>query len=214
MDGVKKYMPTNCVWFKPTVAGVAALAFVKTNNSNERIMAIYKYERLANGTLNQIEEKDFVLNKSIKNGSAAYYEYTVTQADVDAGYEYAIGSPSADSTTGFIAMALAGTDTASDNKTLKVKVDYITDVNQDVSAEDYTIHQTILEIASTTLSGDTLVYLVYYKAMIEASGSSKVNYYSTPVSGLVTDVSSAKQSLAATDKTPFEKRQTTATASP
>lgn len=210
MDGVKKYMPTNCVWFKPTVAGVAALAFVKTNNSNERIMAIYKYERLANGTLKQIEEKDFVLNKSIKNGSAAYYEYTVTQADVDAGYEYAIGSPSADSTTGFIAMALAGTDTASD-KTLKVMdVDYITTVNQDVSAEGYTIHQTILEITSTTLSGDTLVY---YKA-IGASGSSKVNYYSTPVSGLVTDVSSAKQSLAATDKTPFEKRQTTATASP
>ena len=173
-------------------------------------MAIYKYERLANGTLKQIEEKDFVLNKSIKNGSAAYYEYTVTQADVDAGYEYAIGSPSADSTTGFIAMALAGTDTASDDKTLKVKVDYITTVNQDVSAEGYTIHQTILEITSTTLSGDTLVY---YKAMIEASGSSKVNYY-TPVSGLVTDVSSAKQSLAATDETPFEKRQTTATASP
>lgn len=45
---------------------VAALAFVKINNSDERIMAIYKYQRLANGTLKQIEEKDFIKQKHKK----------------------------------------------------------------------------------------------------------------------------------------------------
>ena len=213
-------IPANGVWFKPQAAGTAALAFAKSNNNADKTMAIYKYQRNG-GTLTQVDKTTFVLPKAgFKNGYIVYYEYEITEADVEAGYEYVIGASNTgatDGSVGFVAMALAGTDTSSgDNPggsgenpgaTRKVmNVDYVVGTEVQVSAADYEIHQTLLQIPSGTTTAEGTIY---YKAVGEV-GASTVNYYVPSMGISVTDISQAKQSAAASDTSQFAPRDETA----
>lgn len=221
INGNTVQIPTNGIWFKPQAAGTAALAFAKTNNNADKNMAIYKYQRNADGTLTQVQKDTFVLPKSgLKNGAIVYYEYEITEADVQAGYEYVIGAAdneSAGGDAGFVALVLAGTDTSTgDNPggsgenpgaTRKVmNVDYVVSTDVDVSADTYEIHQTLLEITSGTT---TVQGTIYYKA-VGAVGASTVNYYVPSMGISVTDISQAKQSAAASDASQFAPRDETA----
>lgn len=107
----------NCVWFKPEGAGKCALAFLHRSNNAADYMAVYRFLRDSNGNIDtsSIKEIRFCLAKDLKNYTTAYFQCDISQAEIDAGYEYAIGWASnqgAGTTPGFFYMLLAGADTS------------------------------------------------------------------------------------------------------
>ena len=87
-----------------------------------------------------------------------------------------------------------------------MNVDYVVGTEVQVSAADYEIHQTLLQIPSGTTTAEGTIY---YKAVGEV-GASTVNYYVPSMGISVTDISQAKQSAAASDTSQFAPRDETA----
>ena len=217
IDGKTVQIPKNGVWFKPKAAGIAALAFAKSNNNAAKEMAIYKYSRNAQtGALTKVDKKTFTLPKKLGNGSAVYFEFEITSDDIKAGYEFVIGASndeSADKNVGFVAMALAGTNQSEGNNPgdggtpgsskVLIDIDYIENATDDVGAFDYNIHKTLLQITSgvSTAQGS-----IYYKAVAELN-TSTVYYYVPNIGITVSDISEEKESNGTdTNDSRYEKR--------
>lgn len=105
--------PNNGIWFKPQCPGTASLAFAKTNNGGDQhSMGLFVYRRTTSGYI-FVKKVQFVLSKSLKNGSVVYYEYVISENEFNLDYEYVVGAYDTNAingNAGFVAIALAGTD--------------------------------------------------------------------------------------------------------
>lgn len=104
-------LPSNCVWFKPAVAGNCIISFMLTSSDNA-YKSIYKFQRDANGNMINRTETELSFAKAIGNKNIVCFQYEITAQDVKDGFEYAIGSSSvaghSSTNVNFYFLALAG----------------------------------------------------------------------------------------------------------
>lgn len=212
--------PTNCVWFKPGGAGKCALAFLHRNNSGEDYMSIYRFKRLDNGNIDtsSIKEIRFCLSKKLNNYCVAYFECDVSQAEYEAGYEFAIAwsqNQTSGTNPGFFYMLLAASDTAGGTapggkaKVLE-KVEFVVYPDQVANFADpeYVVDATDLQITGTTTSANTSLHFDEFP-------SDHLVHYTSGGGLTVTEMVGANyESKPATAQDSFDPRQTQPTQAP
>ena len=165
--------PTNSVWFKPIASGNCSIAFARQNNSRDETMSIYRYLRNADGTIKsgslQEIRLNFTANNSLGNGTVVYFNLSITDAEVTAGYEYVIGVSSTYTAKGgtacFVFLKLAGTDTegglgtAPDGNTYRMlkNIDFVETVGESVNLSELKMYRSILTISGTQ-TGEGAIY--------------------------------------------------------
>lgn len=109
--------PANTIYFKPVGPGMCTVSFIRQNNSKDETMSLYRFKTDdSTGKVTEVQEVVlfFKAKGTLGNGDIAYYSIEVTEADVLAGYKYAIGMSSENyrsgSSAGFIFLKLAGSD--------------------------------------------------------------------------------------------------------
>ena len=193
-------VPKGGIWFKPTGPGRCAMAFAATDQSSDRYMMLYVCERDTDGNLVAVDMIEYILpvksSNYFKNGNVAYYEYIVTEEQVDAKYEFFIGARPGDSNpdAGFFALMLAGADTEGDGnlkdettyKKVVIDVDYVVEDilkgGGSIGDETYQNHATLLSIREATTTTGKLYYLA-----VGGINSSRVKYFPDGIT--VTDIS-------------------------
>lgn len=229
------YIPKNGVWFKPSAPGPSVVSFTVCDNSRDAHRSIYRYKRDENGKIieSSVTETVFVLNVDKKlhassscfgNGDIVSFEYMIDQTDVDEEYEFIIASssdyPNEDSRSGFLFLALAGasntggpTTDGDGNPIFKetlYDVDYVVSLNDDMTAEDYQIHQSILRVAEYTAPAGGQISLYYLAKTVQndPDGFASRVFYHSPDQGEITDITISEQSQYSS--TQFSDRETVA----
>lgn len=169
-------IPYNGVWFKPKGSGTCGIVFSITNQSDDSAMAIYEYQRDANGNIINWNQTRFLLEKNqYQNKTIVYFDIDVVKDN-----EYIIGkSTLSPNTAGFFYLILVsgyeGGGTQNDSSTSRI--DYVMrDINNqfpDLSDINYTMTCTYLSFDGISSSDG---YMYYNKTTYNAVTA--VYYYS------------------------------------
>lgn len=174
-DGITVIIPANCVWFDPIQSGTAAIVFRQgSQGSGSLYMSVWKYERVSEDELKEVEEMAFGLT-GIGNGQFGYFEVDLeAESEPDENgnkkqYEYAIGASSycepKKNDYGFAALILAGASTSNGDTTGnsgKISgVDYIKDTEEIVGGTNYTQRNVLINISGTTAVSDNSNSITY-----------------------------------------------------
>ena len=113
-------IPDNGVWFKPVSPGHCLISFfLSDKGGSAKYKSVYRYRRdKESGAIvaNSWQETRFDIS-SLKNQSLAIFEYEITQSDLDAGYEYVVGTTAGTgSEVRFYFLALAGASNTGGNE--------------------------------------------------------------------------------------------------
>lgn len=207
--------PNNCIWFKPQTSGTCYVSFIRQNNSSDDTMSIFRFKR--NGTnidITTIQEISFQNQKNAKlgNGAVVLFELEITQAEITAGYEYAIARPTEyNSYAALFFLKLAGTDThgsgdlpvPGQGKVLnRIEFVPIETPEEFFTSTDYTVSKTVLAFIGQTNTGVQLKF----NEIIE-NGTGIIFYLSPTTPITVTEkVQVNPESQATTDTTKFPPR--------
>ena len=171
--------PTNTIYFKPVGPGTCTVSFIRQNNSKDETMSLYRFKTDDNtGNVTEVQEVVlfFKAKGTLGNGDVAYYSIEVTEADVLAGYKYAIGMSSENYRTGtsagFIFLKLAGSDINGGNVVLPDpegnpvrKLNQIAFVsNTSTATSDIVMHKSVIDLDHDVTLGDTAA--VYFNVDI------------------------------------------------
>lgn len=206
-EGETVKVPQGCIWFKPQNSGTVSLAFGATSNGSDRYAMVYACKRIDEDTLVAVEARsqEFMIpsNKlnTFKNGHAGYYDYVITDEDIDNQYEFVIGASNAsghnNGAFGFLFLVLAGVNKSGNTggtverpadpgvfAPIMYDVDYVVSPTTDISNEEYENHQTLLRINASAPGK------IYYLAA-GPEGASKVYYTATATGTALIDFAAA-----------------------
>ncbi|MBO7303931.1 MAG: hypothetical protein J6V09_01745 [Clostridia bacterium] len=163
-------------------------------------------------------------NACFTNGDILAFEFMIDQDDIDGGYEFIIGNSSdygdEDSRSGFLFLALAGASnkdgptTDSDGNPIfrqaLYDVDYVVSLEDDMTAEEYKIHQSILRINPYTAPTGSQISLYYLAKAVQndAAGFASRVFYYVPADDKIVDITVQEQSQRSPTK--FDDRATVA----
>lgn len=171
--------PANTIYFKPVGPGMCTVSFIRQNNSKDETMSLYRFKTDdSTGKVTEVQEVVlfFKAKGTLGNGDVAYYSIEVTEADVLAGYKYAIGMSSENyrsgTSAGFIFLKLAGSDihggnvpiTPPDGQEVR-KLNQIAFVSNTAAATtEITMHRSVLDLDHDVTLGETAA--VYFNVDI------------------------------------------------
>ena len=179
-DGVTRNLPSNGIWFQPAASGMGIISFVISNKGEDyRYKSIYKYQRDTDGNIiNLVETKLTFAKQNFNNKTVIFFEYEITDADIDGGFEFFIGSSTdeTDDNIQFYFLALAGSGTKGavitpDSKEL-LQVNFIDAETMnnggDVAANGMTV--TTFDIKLTT-TNNALEYVTFQRSNMQTDAT-------------------------------------------
>ena len=197
-NGDEILVPQGCIWFKPENKGVVSLVFGPTNRGADGHAMVYACKRVPNenpelpDTLVEYTIPSGSLNV-FKNGNFGYFDYEITDDDINNQYEFVIGSSNvtghSGGSFGFLFLVLAGVnktggqgdvverpDAPGEYAPIMYDVDYVVSPTTDIASDEYQNHQVLLKFEKGTAG------MIYYLAAGQ-EGESKV-YYTSSSSGI------------------------------
>ena len=227
INGNTVNLPTNGIWFKPMAAGPCIISFGIGNMGSNETRSIYRFKRDSDGNIIEWTETVLLFSTgNFANTDVVAFQYDIEPEDVNEQYEFFIGTSAGDrgnDALGFVFLAVAGASntngptTDSDGNPVfrqaLYDVDYVVSLKDDMMAEDYKIHQTILRIDSYTAPTATQISLYYLAKTVQNDPddfASRVFYYS-PNSDKIIDITVQMQSQKSGTK--FDDRETVAESS-
>ena len=211
----KILIPKNSIWFRPSNTGQCFISFMVNDlGGSERYRSIYRFARDEDGNIDgdTWTETRLVFKKQapFNNKELAVFFYEISEADIEAGYEFLIGAPTLkpNESSGvaegiyfyFLALAGASTDGGGDDDDdttgggdddeqeppKMYDLDYVISPTTKVAAEGYENHKTVLRV---TDAKDTRIY--YLAA--QTADDSDVFYYKT-ATATIADISIGQES--------------------